>query len=292
MADIKWIKITTSMFDDEKIDFIESLPEADTVLICWIKLLTLAGKANTGGHIMLTEAIPYTPDMLAHKFKRPLNTVKMALETFVRLGMISMEDGSPIYINNWEKHQNIDAMTKIKEQTRQRVARHREKQKLLPDGNGACNVTVTDDVTGSNATDIDKELDKDKDIKPNNNRHKRIYDDDSLYMKMAVYLRDRILAWKENARIPDDLNTWADEFRKLSELDKRSKEDIHRVITFATSNPFWQPNILSAKKLREKFDTLDAQESKSGGINHENGRAGNRRSGDAKYREAAGNISL
>ena len=46
MADIKWIKITTDMFDDEKIKVIEAMPDRDAILIIWIKLLTLAGKVN------------------------------------------------------------------------------------------------------------------------------------------------------------------------------------------------------------------------------------------------------
>ena len=32
------------MFEDEKIKLIESMPEADTLLIIWIKLLAQAGK--------------------------------------------------------------------------------------------------------------------------------------------------------------------------------------------------------------------------------------------------------
>lgn len=261
MAEVKWIKITTGMFDDEKIDFIESLPEADTILICWIKLLTIAGKANMSGHIMLTDTIPYTSDMLSHKFKRPLNTVKMALETFARLGMITMEEGQPIYINNWEKHQNIDGMERIREQNRLRKQRQRENEKLLllnnPPNNSSQNmsrdshVEITCDKRESHATDID--------IDNNTLRRKRVYDADSVFLKGAIYLRDRILAWKPNARIPKDLNAWADEVRKMNELDKRSLEDIKRVIDFATSDSFWQANILSAKKLREKFDTLEAK---------------------------------
>ena len=47
MADIKWIKITTDIFDDEKILLIESLPEADSIIVIWFKLLCLAGKMNT-----------------------------------------------------------------------------------------------------------------------------------------------------------------------------------------------------------------------------------------------------
>lgn len=157
MAEVKWIKITTTMFDDEKIDFIESLPEADAILIIWIKLLTLAGRCNAGGYILLTENIPYTEEMLAHKFRRPLNTVKLALETFNKLGMLAADEKG-MHLPNWEKHQNIEGLEKIREQTRKRVAKYREK-KALQEGN----VTVTGNVTPSNATD--KELDIDKDIK-------------------------------------------------------------------------------------------------------------------------------
>ncbi|MBN3374799.1 hypothetical protein CF087_22550, partial [Clostridium botulinum] len=31
MAEVKWIKITTNMFDDEKIKLIDAMPERDTV---------------------------------------------------------------------------------------------------------------------------------------------------------------------------------------------------------------------------------------------------------------------
>lgn len=144
------------MFEDEKIDFIESLPESDMILIIWIKLLTLAGKTNAKGYIFLTENIPYTDEMLAHKFRRPLNIVRLALETFKMLGMIE-DDGQGIYITNWEKHQNIEGMERVRELTRNRVNKHRKEQKLLD-----CNVTSNATVTQSNAIDIDKELDIDK----------------------------------------------------------------------------------------------------------------------------------
>ncbi len=158
---VKWIKITTNMFEDEKIDFIESLPEADAILIIWIKLLTLAGKCNANGFIFLTEKIPYTEEMLSHKFRRPASIVKLALETFKRLEMIEINDKGYLKITNWEKHQNIEGLDKIREQTRKRVARYRERQKLLQDNsdsNVTCNVTVTQ----SNAIEVEEELDIDK----------------------------------------------------------------------------------------------------------------------------------
>jgi len=154
MAEIKWIKITTTMFDDEKIDYIESLPEADTILIIWIKLLTLAGKCNAGGYVFLTESIPYTEEMLSHRMRRPTNTVKLALATLESLGMIK-RDMNGICISNWEKHQNVEGMERIREQARLRMQRWREKQKLL-----SSDVTVTQRYE----TDIDIEQDIEQEV--------------------------------------------------------------------------------------------------------------------------------
>ena len=166
MSEIKWIKITTDVFDDEKICLIDALPDHDAILVIWFKILVLAGKLNKNGVLAISPNLVYTDEMLANRFQRPLNTVRMALGIFERFGMIEVIEGV-ITLPNWEKHQNIDGMEKVKEQTRKRVARHREKQKELAIGNVTCNVTVT----GSNGTEEerDKELDKDKNITTTSN---------------------------------------------------------------------------------------------------------------------------
>lgn len=166
MPEIKWIKITTDVFDDEKICLIDALPDHDAILVIWFKILVLAGKLNKNGVLAISPNLVYTDEMLANRFQRPLNTVRMALGIFERFGMIEVIEGV-ITLPNWEKHQNIDGMEKVKEQTRKRVARHREKQKELAIGNVTCNVTVTE----SNGTEEerDKELDKDKNITTTSN---------------------------------------------------------------------------------------------------------------------------
>jgi predicted phage replisome organizer len=163
LADVKWIKLSTNMFEDEKIRLIESLPEADTILIIWVKLLAQAGKTNASGYIYLSENIPFTDEMLSTIFNRPIGTVRLALKTFEQFGMIEISDNHFISISNWEKHQNIDGMEKIKAQTRNRVAKHREKQKQIGDA-----VTGNVTVTQSNATDIDIDKEIDKEINTNN----------------------------------------------------------------------------------------------------------------------------
>lgn len=153
-SEVKWIKIVTDIFDDEKILLIEALPEADTIIVIWFKLLCLAGKLNSCGVLILNGRIAYTDEMLSQIFRRPLNLIRLALTTFEKFGMIEVINDT-ITIPNWEKHQNIEGMERIRELTRKRVAeyRERERQKLLDVTKG-----VTEDVTLRNATDIDKDI--------------------------------------------------------------------------------------------------------------------------------------
>lgn len=147
MADVKWIKITTDMFDNRKIKHLRRLPDGNNIVLIWVMLLTMAGRCNSGGMIFLTENIPYTPKMLADELDFEENTVRLALEALEQLGMVVTDNGF-FSIAGWEEHQNIEGMERIREQTRKRVAKHREKQKLLQGS-----VTVTQ----GNATDIEEE---------------------------------------------------------------------------------------------------------------------------------------
>ena len=168
MSEIKWIKITTDIFDDEKIKLIDSMPERDTILVIWMKLLTLAGKSNKSGYLLFSDNIPYNEEMLSTVFNRPLNSVRLAIATFKKFKMISVENSPEnleeeiLYITNWEKHQNTDQMEFIREQTRLRVQRFRAKNQLENKSVTECSVTRNVTVTECNATDKDKEEDKDK----------------------------------------------------------------------------------------------------------------------------------
>ncbi|MCK9571576.1 phage replisome organizer N-terminal domain-containing protein [Candidatus Pacearchaeota archaeon] len=138
MADIKWIKITTDMFDDEKIKLIEKMPEADTLLVIWVKLICQAGRVNDRGYIYITPDLPFNAEDLAAVLGREIKTVRLALETFRRLQMVTIDDNGVMYLNNFEKHQNIDGMEKVRQKTLQRVHNFRDR-KLIEAGN----VTVT-----------------------------------------------------------------------------------------------------------------------------------------------------
>lgn len=164
MADVKWIKLSVNMFDDEKIKLIETMPEADTLLVIWLKLLAQAGRTNASGYIYLSENIPYTDEMLSAVFHRPLSTIRLALKVFKDFGMVEIDEHSYLNIANWEKHQNIEGMEKIRKQTRERVAKHREAKRI---NNPAVNKSedVTLHVTHGNATELELELELEKNKK-------------------------------------------------------------------------------------------------------------------------------
>lgn len=164
MAEIKWIKIVTDIFDNRKVKQIEALPEADSILVIWFKLICLAGSINDGGRIYFLENVPYTDEMLATQFRRPLNTVRMALDTFRQFGMIEIIDDF-LCLPSWEKYQSADKMEKIREQNRLRQAKFKAKRKALPG-----NVTDNAAVTHGNATDIEEEIDIDTDIDIESNK--------------------------------------------------------------------------------------------------------------------------
>lgn len=130
MAYVKWIKIVTDIFDDEKVLIIENMPEADSIIVIWFKLLCLAGKSNNGGVFLMNNRIAYTDEMLAAIFRRPLNTVRLALKTFEDLGMIELINNA-VTIPNWEKHQSLDAYERKKERDKIYQQKKREKQRLL-----------------------------------------------------------------------------------------------------------------------------------------------------------------
>jgi predicted phage replisome organizer/uncharacterized phage protein (TIGR02220 family) len=165
MADVKWIKIMTDIFDDEKMLMIEALPSHDSIIVIWFKLLTFAGKQNNDGVFLFNDTIAYTDEMLATIFRRDVNLVRLALDTFRNFGMIDIID-DVITIPNWNKHQTLDAYEKKKERDRIYQQERRKKQKML-----ICEKSSDKSVDKSvdespfiAISEEDKEKDKDKEL--------------------------------------------------------------------------------------------------------------------------------
>lgn len=160
MADIKWIKLDVGIFEDEKIKIVLSMPEGKSLVVIWLKLLCLAGRINNSGVLMVNKTIPYTVEMLGAVFDESEAIMRLALDTFQRLGMVEQFNGT-LLLPNWEKHQSEDRLKEIQEKSAARVAKHRERQRL----NAGGNVTVTLQKRLCNA--IEQELKQEQEQEPN-----------------------------------------------------------------------------------------------------------------------------
>ncbi len=158
MAEISWIKLKTTMFDDEKIRLIQSVPESDAILVIWIRLLVLAGKTNDDGLIYIQRNMPYSEEMLATLFSKNVNTVRLALTTLENFNMIDLTTDGLIAVTNWEKHQNVEGLEHVRLKNAERNRKYRERKKLQLSPGTSSDVSVT----SRDGTDIDKELDIDK----------------------------------------------------------------------------------------------------------------------------------
>lgn len=165
MADVKWIKITTDMFDNRKIKHLRRLPDGNSIVLIWVMLLTLAGRCNSGGMIFLTENIPYTPKMLADELDFEESTVQLALDALEQLGMIQTSGDGFLAVTGWEEHQNIEGMEKIRESKRLAQARWRAKQAAIAEKSTVDSTVDSTEIESNNADkDIDKEKEEDKEI--------------------------------------------------------------------------------------------------------------------------------
>lgn len=84
------------------------------------------------------------------------------------------------------------------------------------------------------------------------------YDIDSEIIALDLY--NKIL--KVNPTFKGDYKKWIPDIEKMIRIDKRDILDIQNCLNWIYNDKkgsFWIPNILSGKKLREKFDTMKIQ---------------------------------
>ena len=223
MATVKWIKIVTDIFDDEKMLLIESLPSADSIIVVWFKLLCLAGKNNNSGVFMLNERIAYTDEMLATIFRKDVNTVRFALKTFADFGMIEIID-NVITIPNWGKHQTLDAYEKRKERDRIYQKEKRAKQKLL---------IKSSDESAEKSSDVvalEEEKEKEEDKNKNNKKKKKSEFDifieeytENLKLKETIY---EFIKMRKAIKAPMTSNALKLMLRKLDNISNNDDEKI------------------------------------------------------------------
>lgn len=168
--------------------------------------------------------------------------VRTALKRFEKYEFLtnqSTKQNRLITIVNWGFYQDMEQPT------------NKATNSQLTDDQQTANSQLTTNNNVNNAT-------KKQDNKTSTSKRKaRVYDPSSNYYILAERLFKQICQNQE-IKTPD-LNRWADDIRKMIEIDKRTEDQVRGMIDWATANDFWSANILSARKLREKYDVLKGQ---------------------------------
>lgn len=278
MSDIKWIKLTTDMFDDVKIKTIKKMPEGKSILLIWVQLLCLAGKLNANGYIFLSENIAFDVNSLSSVLDEDQLIIEIALRTFQNFGMITLETDGKMLLTNWWKHQNIHSLDKIREQNKLRKQKEREQKRLTFQDNTSMSRDshVTSQPCHANVTQQNKNKNKNK-----KKIKKRILSEvktsdfplDSKPYFLSSFLLSEILTHNLNSRLHNlngiekesTIQRWARDIELLIRKDLQEPALVEEVIRFCTSDDFWRSNILSGAKLREKWDQLTSQMKKKTG---------------------------
>lgn len=87
---------------------------------------------------------------------------------------------------------------------------------------------------------------------------------DREHVLLSQLLADLIRQRDPKAKVAPLSKGWLDAIRLLLERDGRTPAEVEHVIRWCQADPFWQANILSAPKLRAKFDQLRAKASARG----------------------------
>jgi hypothetical protein len=77
-------------------------------------------------------------------------------------------------------------------------------------------------------------------------------------IELTNHLLTRILENTPTFKHPN-IAKWAEQVRLMRERDGRTEQQILYLIDWSQNSEFWKANILSTRKLREKFDVLVAQ---------------------------------
>ena len=166
MAEVQWIKLKVGMFDGNSFKKIKrakigGVSYRDKLTAVWFELLDLAGKSNANGYLIDNNEIPYRSfEDIAIMLDREEKEIELCMQYFINERMVEIIDD--VYcLTNFVRFQNQEGLDKIREQTRKRVAKCREKKLLAQ-----CNVTnsVTEPLRNGTDKELEKEKDLDKDL--------------------------------------------------------------------------------------------------------------------------------
>jgi hypothetical protein len=115
---------------------------------------------------------------------------------------------------------------------------------------------IRNNILSSEQSSDGENSEKNEPVQPK--RSKPVYEHDSRYYRAADWLAKNIEQSVDGytPHSEKQKQAWADEMRKIIELDKKDIELTITLLVFARKHHFWHKNILSMGKFREQYDKL------------------------------------
>lgn len=247
-----WVKVYRKLLDDPIV-----CKDSDYLAV-WIYILLEATHKNIDA-LFQKERITLNPGQLitgrksiSKKLHISESKVQRILKTFEIEQQIEQQTSTQnrlITILKWESYQQSE------QQTEQQVNNER---------------TTSEQRVNTNKNVKNEKNEKNERIKDSNNimsedNHLAMikYDVDHQYYQIAKYLKDKILLINDKSKVPTDnpksMEKWADDVRKIIELDKRTTGEFKEIIDFTFKSDFWATVIQSPAGLRKNWDKVFAQ---------------------------------
>lgn len=155
-----WLKLKEDFYDNDTMQYLESLDNGYAYAYIYTKLC-LKSLKNEGMLIRFVGncLLPYDMKSLSKLLNMPIDTVKNAVEIFLKIGLIEQLDTGALYMCQ------INEMIGSEGESAGRMRKKRaieKKQKLLT---SPSDESVTENVTTEKELEIEKDIDKEKEVK-------------------------------------------------------------------------------------------------------------------------------
>lgn len=257
-----WIKLKSTFMTSDAVDFLMGQPDGANYVVLY-QMLCLK-TINTGGKLerhIGEIIIPYDESKIQRDCKWfSIDTVRVALTLYKKLGLIYADNNGVLCMTGYDDL--VGSETDWAAKKRRQVNGSASSPQLPPpegeQGGESCGENLP--------TEIDIEYrDRDRgtaiDKGKGSGKKKSTFSEDSKAYMLAVFLGKRIHMRLPSTELPDEkrLQSWADAIDKCNRIDGHPWDEIKLVLKFSQDDPFWQVNILSGKKFREKYVELLAK---------------------------------
>lgn len=225
---------------DKKIEALRTLHGNNAYVFYFVMLEQIYQEPNFELDISDAETREEMIQILAKKVQVTVDEFKQLLDTALRWSCFDKKlfDEKGILTSNGIKKRAEPVLAK-RQQMRDRY--HSAKERISD--------AETTPETGSETSQSKEKKSKRKD---------KEYSHDSQEYLLAEYLFKKIRENNSTFKSPN-LQKWAKDIDLMLQIDGRPPEEVKAVVSFAQTDSFWIPNILSAGKLRKQYDTLKMQ---------------------------------